>query len=83
MEFKFSKHAKERINDRGLDYNTVLKVLNSPDHILQESDCKKIYQKIVSKNELTYLYRIFVNIYKQPPLVITAYKTSKIDKYEY
>jgi hypothetical protein len=40
-------------------------------------------QKLIKEGNLKYLYRVFVNICKQPDLVITAYKTSKIEKYEY
>jgi hypothetical protein len=83
MDFSFSKHAKERIHDRGLSQKIVSKTINTPDRILQKSECKQVFQKIVKENESTYLYRVFVNICKQPPLIITAYKTSKVDKYEY
>lgn len=83
MNFTFSKHARERINDRGLKHNIISTVLSNPDHIVQESDCKQVFQKRVKENESTFLYRVFINICKQPPLVITAYKTSKVDKYEH
>ena len=41
-----------------------------------------IYQKIVLEKDKPYLYRVLVNSEKNPPLVITAYKTSKTDRYE-
>jgi len=31
----------------------------------------------------TYLYRVFVNNDKIPTLIVTAYKTSKFEKYGY
>jgi hypothetical protein len=79
----FSLHTKERIQDRRLNLETIVSVLEQPDAVLQESDCKQIFHKIIKEGGSKYLYRIFLNICKQPPLVITAYKTSKIDKYEY
>lgn len=83
MDFSLSAHAKERIRDRGLDLQTISLIIKHPDAVQKESDCKQIFQKIIGEKGSKYLYRIFVNICKQPPLVITAYKTSKIDKYEH
>ncbi len=79
----FSKHAVERIKDRHLDKETINFVLDEPDSILPGSECKQVYQKLVKEEDSTYLYRIFVNTCKESNVVITAYKTSKIDKYEY
>jgi hypothetical protein len=41
-----------------------------------------VYQILVIKNNISYLYRVSINTIKQPPMVITAYKTSKVNKYE-
>jgi len=41
-----------------------------------------IYQKIIVEVDKPYLYRVFINTSKEPFLVVTAYKTSKIEKYE-
>jgi len=38
---------------------------------------------MISENDEKKLLRIFVNTCKEPNLIITAYKTSKIDKYEH
>ncbi len=40
-----------------------------------------IYQKVIVTNNLSYLIRLSVNENKQPPIAVTVYKTSKIDKY--
>ncbi len=82
MEFKYSHHANEQIELRGLDKSSIDDVLNYPSKIVSESSDINIYQKIILENNRNFLYRIFVNIRKIPPLVITAYKTSKIEKYE-
>lgn len=83
MDFTFSKHAIERIKDRGITEETVSSILNNPDSIIKTSNCKHIYQKKIKEEGSKYLFRIFVNICIQPTLIITAYKTSKIDKYEH
>ena len=78
----FSKHALEQIERRGLSKQTIDDVLEFPTTILKEDGDVEIYQKLVLENGRPYLYRVFVNKLKTPPLVITAYKTSKTDKYE-
>lgn len=78
MVFEFSKHALEQMQARGITRSVVKKVLDKPDKIKNEKG-KKVYQSVIEKG--TYLIRIFVNVNKVPPLVITVYKTSKIKKY--
>jgi len=67
---------------RGLDKSVIGDVLKTPGNVLTDAGGVKIYQKIVNEGDKPYLYRVFVNIEKKPPLVITAYKTSKTDRYE-
>ena len=66
---------------RGISIVIAENILQSPQQIINE-DGKRIFQSIVNfENEGEYLVRIFVNTIKEPNLVITAYRTSKIDKY--
>lgn len=46
-----------------------------------EEDGLEVYQSIFRENGQEYLLRVFVNSEKNPPLVVTVYKTSKIKKY--
>lgn len=39
------------------------------------------YQCIIVENNKSNFVRVFVNEEKIPPMIITVYKTSKIDKY--
>ena len=41
----------------------------------------RVYQKMDIQNGNTYLIRVFVNTCKDPEVIITAYRTSKIEKY--
>lgn len=81
-DVRFSKHVSERMESRGISRQYVIKVLESPDSILDKDPCMKIYQKKFVEDENPYLIRVFLNDCKSPPLVITTYKTSKVDKYE-
>ncbi len=77
----FSKHALERIEERGIPMQVVLAVINNTENLIIEEE-KVIHQSIVNfEGEGEYLVRVFVNTIKQPPVVITVYKTSKLDKY--
>ncbi|MBK7873946.1 MAG: DUF4258 domain-containing protein [Saprospiraceae bacterium] len=58
----------------------VLAVVENPDQIVEE-DGLQVYQSILKSGEKNYLLRCFVNTDKVPPVVITVYKTSKINKY--
>jgi len=80
---KFSKHAIERIKSRGIQRKLVLEVIRTPDTVIDESNCIRIYQKLDIQHGNKYLIRVFVNICKDPELIITAYRTSKLDKYEH
>ena len=82
MAFIYSIHAIEQMELRGLNKSIVDDVLKSPGRIIMETSGVNIYQKIVLEIDKPYLYRVFVNTEKNPPLVITAYKTSKTDRYE-
>lgn len=78
---ELSKHAIQRMKSRKISSAEVMEVINYPDNVINEP-CKKIFQKKISKNNSLYLYRVFVNTCKDPELIITVYKTSKIEKYE-
>ena len=80
MSFEFSKHALEQLKQRHISVAIANKALKHPDQIL-DSEGKKVYQSVIQEEGKNYLIRIFVNRHKDPNLVITVYKTSKIDKY--
>jgi hypothetical protein len=79
-EIEFSKHALEQMAVRGIPVDIAKTIINNPQQVVTESG-KKVYQSIITFDEGDYLVRLIVNTEKAPNLVITAYKTSKIDKY--
>ncbi len=81
-DFNFSKHSREQIKRRGLSKKVITDVVRSSEKTTTKEENVDVYQKIVKENNKPYLYRVFVNNTKTPPLIITAYKTSKTDKYE-
>ena len=78
--FIYSKHLLQQIQLRNIALVQIEEVLQNPDHVIIE-DSLTVFQKLFYSNNKTYLLRIFVNEEKKPPVVVTAYKTSKINKY--
>ena len=76
----FSKHFLEQIQLRNITMPEVEDVLHNPDQKLMEDELT-VYQKIIYFDNRSYLLRVFINELKQPPVAVTAYKTSNISKY--
>ena len=76
-------HAATEIQRRGLDLDTVRMVLADPEQALGVRPGRIVVQSRVSAGHRarTYLVRVFVDIDRQPPEVVTVYRTSKVDKY--
>ena len=83
MDFVFSKHAEEQLFRRSLDRNIVELVVLNPEQILEDENDEDIiiYQSIVNEDSKLFLYRIFVNTKLLPNVIVTVYRTTKIEKY--
>jgi hypothetical protein len=68
---------------RGIGYEAVLSVVSQPDQTITDDEDIEIviYQSQIKENEQMFLLRVFVNVDKQPHVVVTLYKTTKISKY--
>jgi hypothetical protein len=56
-------------------------ILNAPQQIIAEKAGRKAYQSKVDFGGKTFLLRIIVNDDVDPAIVVTAYRTSKVEKY--
>jgi len=83
MDFVFSKHACEQMSRRGISYETVMKVVSQPDQTIADIDEPTIiiYQSLINEDNQMFLLRVFVNRDKQPNVIVTVYRTTKISKY--
>jgi hypothetical protein len=72
-------HAREQLAARGLDEASVRAVLGAPEQVLDVRPGRVVAQSAVTVPG--YLVRVFVDIDRTPFEVVTAYRTSKIDKY--
>jgi len=80
MDFLLSRHVKEQMERREIPEDLVMEVLRSPDQVISYEQYK-VYQKVFSLGQGQFLLRAFINDTKEPPILITVYKTSKLSKY--
>jgi hypothetical protein len=80
MKFAFSKHSEEQMFRRGISQEQALSVLLHPEEVLIDAGVD-IFQSVIEENGQKFLLRVFVNTNQSPNVVITLYKTTKINKY--
>jgi hypothetical protein len=84
MDFRLSRHAEWEMARRGILRGLVEAVIARPEQrVVDESyPGRWIHQsRLRFEDGKMYLLRVVVAEDEQPPLVITTYRTSKIEKY--
>src|SRR5438105_11401971 len=84
MDFRLSRHAEWEMTRRGIPLRLVETVMDDPEQRVQDESVggRWIYQsRLLFEDGKMYLLRIVVAEDEQPPVVITAYRTSKVEKY--
>jgi hypothetical protein len=82
MEYTISRHAQTEMQRRNITLSQVESVLDNPQQILLEREGRKVYQsKVEFGNSKIFLLRIIIADDIDPKVVITVYRTSKIEKY--
>ncbi len=76
-----SKHAAEELARRGIPQETLQAVLDAPEQKVPGHGGITCYQSKVTFDGKSCLLRAMVDAAKQPPVVVTVYRTSKIAKY--
>ncbi|MBX3515664.1 MAG: DUF4258 domain-containing protein [Rhodospirillales bacterium] len=79
----FTDHALRQMARRGLAERHVEQALAAPDAVRQVRPGRVVAQKILHIGEPARdtLVRVFVDIDRVPPEIVTAYRTSKLAKY--
>lgn len=82
-EFIFTDHALTEMARREISQNDVRNVLANPDQMEMVREGRAVYQAKLEMSQppKMYVVRIFVDIDRKPPHVVTVYRTSKIEKY--
>jgi hypothetical protein len=82
MNFRFSKHAESELVLRQSPREFVEEVLRQPQQIVPERPPKKAYQSQVDFGSgRIFLLRVIVDDTVEPAIVVTLYRTKKINKY--
>ena len=82
MRFRLSKHAEQELRLRSIPRNYLDQVLAHPQQVVVEYGGRKAYQsKIDFGGGKIFLLRVIVDDRADPAVVVTAYRTTRIDKY--
>ena len=81
--YRITNHARDEMARRQVTAEDVAKVLAAPEQSETVREGRKVYQSRLQSGEpsRTYLLRIFVDLDRTPPAVVTVYRTSKVAKY--
>jgi hypothetical protein len=67
---------------RGIPLARVSEVVTQPEQIVHERDALRAYQsRIIWKDGRVFLLRVIVDDSIEPVVIVTAYRTSKVEKY--
>ena len=82
MNFRISRHAHTEMQRRQIPHAALESVLNALEQVVQVEHGREAYQSRLDFGSGTlYLVRAIVDSRPDPPVVVTAYRTSKIGKY--
>ena len=81
--YRITDHAKDEMARRQISEAQVAQVLTAPEQSETVREGREVYQSQFELGEppQRYLLRVFVDVDRQPPEVVTVYRTSKIGKY--
>lgn len=71
------EHAAEQMHKRQVSEAELRSVLDGPEAVLPVREGRVVAQAMQG----AYLLRVFVDVDREPPEVVTVYRTGKIEKY--
>jgi hypothetical protein len=80
MKYKLSGHARQEIERRKIPLTLLEAVLEKPDQVVHERGAAKVYQSKCGIGGKMFLLRAIVDDSVDPAVVVTAYRTTKIEK---
>ncbi len=81
LDYILTTHAKAEIARRGISEGEVEAVLLAPQQTEAVRTGRCVYQSKIDELTKPQLLRVFVDVDRIPPEVVTAYRTSKVNKY--
>jgi hypothetical protein len=82
-QWVFKPHALFEMARRQISEDLVRSVLDSPQQLVPARAGRIVFQSKIESGDppAMYLLRVFVDVDRSPAEVVTAYRTSKIEKY--
>lgn len=81
MTVRLTAHALEEMRRRGISAEQLDETLKQPEQVVDAQKGRKVLQRRFEMDGTTYLIRAIVEDDLGGTVVITAYRTSKIEKY--
>jgi hypothetical protein len=81
VTYRLSHHAQQEIRRRRIPLAQLEAVLAKPDQVVLEKGVVKAYQSRREIGGKMFLLRVMVDDSVDPAVVVTAYRTTKIEKY--
>ncbi|MGC9523573.1 MAG: DUF4258 domain-containing protein [Anaerolineae bacterium] len=81
--YQLTEHARRQMMRRRISEAQVAQALTAPEQVEQVREGRIVCQTRMQPDEtgVVYLLRVFVDIDRSPPEVVTVYRTSKVAKY--
>jgi hypothetical protein len=81
MDFVLTDHARQEARRRQIPLEWIEATLAQPEQVAIGTNGRKVFQSRVVAEGKAYLVRLIVEDWHRPPVVVTVYRTSKIEKY--
>ncbi|MDA1117765.1 MAG: DUF4258 domain-containing protein [Proteobacteria bacterium] len=81
MKFRFTAHALEQMERRGLDRVLVERMIENPEQVREQRLGREARQGRVNFPGGEYLLRAIIDRRTEPPAVVMVYRTRHIAKY--
>jgi hypothetical protein len=81
VRYTLSRHAQQEIERRRIPLGLLEAVLEKPDQVILERGVAKAFQSKCDIGGKMFLLRVMVDDSLDPAVVVTAYRTTKIEKY--
>jgi len=81
MDFTLTDHASEESRRRQIPLEWIVSTMEAPEQVIPGANRRKVLQSRIVADGKMYLVRLVVEDWHQPPVIVTVYRTSKIEKY--
>jgi len=83
VDYRLILHARFEMERRGISETEIARVLSAPDQAELVRPGRVVYQSrtYLRRRGRPHLLRVFVDVDRKPGEFVTAYRTSKLEKY--